>query len=289
MQTEKNIKVLNNLEAFTIIYHKYEHDKSDNSVMIYDKFKFGIHLTDGLAAVYNEKIINADKGDIFIFSPHEIHFGRFLNSGTFRHLDFYFPLNFFDEFPEEYAGFKYIFGDSSTSRINCIRPNMEDRLKILTLSEKIISLLEQEAPQNDILIFSSVLEILSICSVLYPKQKSTSPTTLNIPHQILTAVSCIKEHFGENISLLEIAKNSGCSVTYLSRVFKDYMGVTVYKYLINYRIAQSTNFLKSGCSVTETAYLCGFGDSSNFIRTFKKTVGISPHQYKLTNLKKRCI
>lgn len=282
MQIEKKIKILNHMEEFTIIYYEYEHDKSDNSVMIYDKFKFGIHLTDGLAAVTGEKIINADKGDIFIFSPNEIHFGRFLNSGTFRHLDFYFPLTFFDNFSDEYAGFKYIFGDSSPDRINCIRPGMDDKVKILSLAEKIISLMMQEDSEMDILVFASVLEILSICSKLYPKQKNNTPT-FNIPPQVLDAVSFIKENYGENISLTDIAKNSGCSITYLCRVFLKHMGVTVYKYLINYRIAQATIFLKSDYSVTETSYACGFGDTSNFIRTFKKSVGVSPHQYKLNS------
>ena len=282
MQIEKKIKILNRMEEFTIIYYEYEHDKSDNSVLLYDKFKFGIHLTDGLAAVTGDKIINADKGDIFIFSPHEIHFGRFLNSGTFRHLDFYFPLTFFDEFSDEYAGFKYLFGDSSPDRINCIRPGMEDKVKILSLSENIISLIMENDPQKDISIFISVLEILSICSNLYPKQKNLTPT-FNIPSQVLDAVAFIKENYGENISLSDISKNSNCSVTYLSRVFLKHMGVTVYKYLVNYRIAQSATLLKSGYSVAEASYACGFGDSSNFIRTFKKSVGVSPHQYKVNS------
>lgn len=279
METERKIKILNSLEEITVIYHEYEHDKSDNSVMLYDKFKFGIHLTDGLAAVTNEKIINADKGDIFVFSPHEIHFGRFLNPGKFRHLDFYFPLNFFDEFSEKFTDFKYIFADSSKTRQNCIRPEMEDKVKILSLSERIISLLTPPSTEKDILIFASILEILSICSGIYPNQKNKAPA-FNIPPQILDAISFIKEHFCEDISLLDIAKNSRCSVTYLSRIFSKFMGITVYRYLINYRISQSTLLLKSGCSVTDAGYKCGFGDSSNFIRTFKKSVGVSPHQYK---------
>ena len=73
-------------------------------------------------------------------------------------MDFYFPLTFFDNFSDEYAGFKYIFGDSSPDRINCIRPGMDDKVKILSLAEKIISLMMQEDSEMDILVFASVLD-----------------------------------------------------------------------------------------------------------------------------------
>ena len=98
MEIERKINVFSQLDEITIKYYEYEHDKSDNAITIYDSYKFGIHLTDGLAAVMNENIIYADKGDIFVFTPKEIHFGRFLKSGVYRHIDFFIPLTFFESF-----------------------------------------------------------------------------------------------------------------------------------------------------------------------------------------------
>lgn len=279
IRIERKIKVFDQLEEITIIYYEYEHDRSDNAVLLYDTYKFGIHLTDGLAAVMNEKIINADNGDIFVFSPHEIHFGRFLKSGTFRHIDFYFPLNFFESFSCPCSALKYIFDDSSPDRINCIRPNPKDKTKIISLAEKIISLITEYTDENNILIFALIIEILSLCSEIYPKQKGL-PETTGIPPQILNTVSYISKHYNENITLQDIAEYSNCSVTYLSRIFTKYMGLSVYKYLIEYRISQAAILLKSGSSVTDAGYSSGFGDCSNFIRTFKKSTGMSPHQYK---------
>ena len=280
METERKIKILNSLEEITVIYHEYEHDKSDNSVMLYDKFKFGIHLTDGLAAVTNEKIINADKGDIFVFSPHEIHFGRFLNPGKFRHLDFYFPLNFFDEFSEKFTDFKYIFADSSKTRQNCIRPEMEDKVKILSLSERIISLMTPPSTEKDILIFTSILEILSICSGIYPNQKNKAPA-FNIPPQILDAISFIKEHFCEDISLLSTAKEINITPQDLSNIFKQNVGFNFNKYISRLRLNYSRELLlQNKHSVSEICFLCGYRDVSHFLRSFKKEFGVSPGVYR---------
>ena len=41
----------------------------------------------------------------------------------------------------------------------------------------------------------------------------------------------------------------------------------------------SSIYLKKGESVSDTALSCGFSDYSNFIRTFKSIVGVSPGKY----------
>lgn len=279
MEIERKIKVFNQLDEITIKYYEYAHDKSDNAVKLYDTYKFGIHLTDGLAAVMNEKIIYADKGDIFIFTPKEIHFGRFLKSGIFRHIDFYIPLTFFESFSCPCASLKYVFDDCSPERINCIRPQMDDKVKIINITEKIINLMTDYTEENNILILVSIIEILSLSSQIYPQQKNISDAIV-LPPQILNTVSYISKNYHENITLQDIANHSNCSVTYLSRIFTKYMGLSVYKYLIDYRISQSAILLKSGYSVTDVSYSCGFSDCSNFIRTFKKSTGITPQQYK---------
>lgn len=279
MEIKRKIKVFSQLEDIIIKYYEYEHDKSDNAITIYDSYKFGIHLTDGLAAVMNENIIYADKGDIFVFTPKEVHFGRFLKSGIFRHIDFYIPLTFFDSFSCPCANLKNVFNDCLPERTNCIRPRISDKVKIIHHAEKIIDLITDYTEENNIYIFTLIIEILLLSSQIYPEQTSTS-NTIALPSQILNTISYITNNFHNNISLQDIADYSHCSVTYLSRIFTKYMGISIYKYLIDYRINQSAILLKSGNSVTDACYSCGFNDCSNFIKTFKKSTGITPQQYK---------
>lgn len=103
-----------------------------------------------------------------------------------------------------------------------------------------------------------------------------------IPDAPLTqfAIEYISNHFSEKITVEEIARKMGYSTIYLSKTFKKDTGKSLYTYLTEYRISKSTILLKEGYNVTETIYSVGFNDCSNFICTFKKVIGVSPHKYR---------
>ena len=51
---------------------------------------------------------------------------------------------------------------------------------------------------------------------------------------------------------------------------------------------KAREFLSVGHSVSETALLSGYGDVFNFSKMFRKTVGISPAEYK-KNAREECV
>ncbi len=94
------------------------------------------------------------------------------------------------------------------------------------------------------------------------------------------AVEYINSHYATDLTLAEVAKNAYISQTQLSRLFNRYCGTTVTKYITGKRITEAKKLLAAGKSVTDTAYLCGFNDYANFIRVFKRAVGVPPGKYK---------
>ena len=76
------------------------------------------------------------------------------------------------------------------------------------------------------------------------------------------------------------AKKFGISCSYLSRVFKKYMGMNYTDYLTALRISRAKNLLNAGATVTEACYECGFSDCSHFSAVFKAQVGVTPLKYK---------
>jgi AraC-like DNA-binding protein len=52
-------------------------------------------------------------------------------------------------------------------------------------------------------------------------------------------------------------------------------------YLSYYRVERACHLLAAtSVTVTETAYRCGFNDSSYFVKIFKKYKGTTPRQYR---------
>ena len=94
------------------------------------------------------------------------------------------------------------------------------------------------------------------------------------------AIDYINNNYSQELTLDTIAKSAYISVNQLCRLFGRYCGTTVSKYLISKRITEAKKMLGEGKSVTDTAFMCGFNDYANFIRVFKKTVGVPPGKYK---------
>jgi len=70
------------------------------------------------------------------------------------------------------------------------------------------------------------------------------------------------------------------SASHLCRRFKTETGVGLHRFIVDKRIALAKSLLANGDAVTATAQKCGFNDLSNFIRRFKKHVGMAPNEYK---------
>lgn len=253
--------------------------ESDTETEVYDTCKLVVLLTDDLVAILDNKLIGGKKGDILLFNPDEIHFGRFLRQGNYRFLEIYFPLSFFDDVFCDAGNLMHIFNDSAENRINCIRPNPSEIVEITESAEQIVSLIHENSANKNIEIFMHILKIVCRCSDMYEKSKKTSSTT-ETPSHVIRTIEYIAAHYTEKIRIGDIASLLGCSEAYLSRLFKKYVGISIYGYLTEHRINMAKKFLKNDCSVTEVCYLTGFNDCSNFIENFKKITGITPLQYK---------
>lgn len=99
-------------------------------------------------------------------------------------------------------------------------------------------------------------------------------------HYIELAVDYIKQNFQHEINVSTVAREIGLGRSYFSTLFKKYMGISPVDYLINYRLSQACLLFKTGLTITEISYRCGFSDSANFSVRFKKFTGYSPKQYR---------
>ena len=95
-----------------------------------------------------------------------------------------------------------------------------------------------------------------------------------------SAVKYVNANSASDISLSDVAEEVGLSRSFFSKKFKDITGFGFNEYLTLVRVMNAKRILAEGrSSVTETAYLCGFNDSSYFAAVFKKHIGITPYKY----------
>ena len=98
---------------------------------------------------------------------------------------------------------------------------------------------------------------------------------------IEAVIRYISENYAKPITLEEAAESINLAPTYFSRKFKSVTGSNFRDFVINIRIRQASQMLlTTDDSVTEIAQKCGFNSANYFKDCFRRTVGLSPTQFK---------
>jgi AraC-like DNA-binding protein len=91
----------------------------------------------------------------------------------------------------------------------------------------------------------------------------------------------IEAHSHQPIDLEDTAAQAGISPFHFLRLFSSVLGVTPHQYLVRSRLRHAARLLAGDeSSITDIAYDVGFGDLSNFVRTFHRAAGVSPLRYR---------
>ncbi len=133
--------------------------------------------------------------------------------------------------------------------------------------------------------FAGVSQAALFCRMMvlcYRQDPARFPLPATTPAgPVLEAQRYIDAHFMEDVTLEELARHAYLSPSYLSHAFREWTGSSPKQYMLLCRIALARELLLStDISVAAVASRCGFGDVSNFIRSFKKETGTTPGQYR---------
>lgn len=92
---------------------------------------------------------------------------------------------------------------------------------------------------------------------------------------------CIEQHYGEDLTLSDLASAAGISKSEASRCFHKVLGQTPYRYLVEYRLSKAATLLSgTDIPVGEVAGRVGFNSMSHFGELFKKRNGSTPKEYR---------
>jgi AraC-like DNA-binding protein len=105
--------------------------------------------------------------------------------------------------------------------------------------------------------------------------------TLRDRRRAVEAALWIDAHSHRQIDLEDAAGQAGISPFHFLRLFSGVLGVTPHQYLVRSRLRHAARRLADDDSpITDIAYDVGFGDLSNFVRTFHRAAGASPLRFR---------
>lgn len=98
---------------------------------------------------------------------------------------------------------------------------------------------------------------------------------------IKKVIDYIEKNLEKEISLDNISKNIGYSKFYLNRIFTEYTGITMYKYLQNRRLTVAAERLvKTDKPIIQIAYEAGYDTQQSFSFAFKQIYLYPPKIYR---------
>ena len=150
-------------------------------------------------------------------------------------------------------------------------PNEAETIKSL------ISKIELAESEGEIVKFKKLL-LTYIIELYYLRLLFTDK---QYPTEISNLINDILSPQNLAMSVDDVAKISGYSYSYLAKIFKSYVGMSIKKYLIKHKMEYAMDELRRGnLSIIEISLNLGYNSFSSFMAAFKSATGMSPGQYR---------
>ena len=149
---------------------------------------------------------------------------------------------------------------------------------IICLFQEIAHHTQKERTGYQQVVSSIVLYMLSLVSF---KNKNMQFTDFFAINKIDEARATMKQKIESDISPEKIAKELGVSYSWFRKMFKQYVGVSPVRYLLNLKFIRSKELLDmTDLTINEIAHKLNFETSNQFSTFFRKKEGIPPLQYR---------
>lgn len=101
-----------------------------------------------------------------------------------------------------------------------------------------------------------------------------------VQKEILRILEYINAHYEEHINVKILAERLFMYRGRISTLFRKYSNMSMNEYVYSVRLKKANELLEQGNSIIEAALQSGFQNVRTFNRIYKKTLGITPSEYK---------
>lgn len=218
-------------------------------------------------------------GDAFVVSPGNLHFMG-SQTGNVDYFTFLFPLKYISFRTDDILDDKLL--EPLNSGHLMISPEIEDTVK--EQCEQLVEIYGAKKEESQSKITAQIktkIILLQFILELWKKGFIVENDTGGKNTVEKEMVSYIQQNFTGKILLKEFGEQFHLSEKYISRYFKEHFHITISQYVTYLRLEHAKQLLQdTDIPVTEVAMQSGYQNVSYFIRSFKKTYGMSPLKYR---------
>ena len=245
------------------------------------------HIHDAIELLYvtegdfdmtcDNRTVHAQKGDVLLFRSNSIH----RTVAREHENNFYWVLKISPRLI-----IKFLPKDRASDSLLWLSVNHEnakfhwhaDELEKSEISEGFMKLAnEYENPDANSELAMRIAAATVVLGLLRSREDGKTVENTAVTELVYKAIVYINDNYTEDISAEELSKKLNISYSYFSRCFKRVSGKSFREYLNSVRVNHGESLLlNTDKSVTEISELCGFGNVSYFIATYRAIKKTTP-------------
>jgi YesN/AraC family two-component response regulator len=165
-----------------------------------------------------------------------------------------------------------------------LSPDIPWQAEILSRIQHIYTLSKEKPMDYELELHYSLEAIWHGLFRHYAALPEKEPQTAGHLERLKAILEFIHGNYAAPLTLENIADSVNICPSECCRFFKKHMKMTLFEYLMFYRIQQSLPLLKSEESITKVSGMVGFSNSCYYGKIFKRYMNCSPSQYRKGNV-----
>ncbi len=253
------------------------HEKKLSPLHIHSDYEIFLFLNGDVDLYIENSVYPMKPGFLAVINDHELHGYNHRGNQPFERVAIHINPEVIHSLSTTSTNLLFCFCERQPGKNNILSVSKTDIDAILNFVSAIKKVKQENAYGSDVIVASLLSKLLVLINKLYLNNHPEQPSSP--PKKIDEIVKYIDKEFSETLSLKQIADHFFYNPTYLSRLFRKYMGIPLNQYLLTKKISLAKRCLSLGGSVTEACEQACFNDYNNFIRSFRQATGMSPGQY----------
>jgi len=254
--------------------------KNEFETHYHDFNKIIIFISGQVTYIVEGKSYTLKPWDILLVGKNDLHLPIISSTTPYERIILWLNPLFLEEHNKDNCNLLNCFQLATEKKLNLIRLN---RMNITSLKQNLSDLeesIKDKAFGSYILKNALFLQLMVKINRLFLETSfGESIEDIKYDPRIENILSFINLNLQEDLSIDVISEKFYLNKYYLMHLFKQETGYTLHNYIQKKRVIRAAELLRSGLQAGEVCSLCGFGDYSTFVRTFKKEFNLSPKQY----------
>jgi len=268
-----------------LFFNLKDQKKTEFEFHYHDFNKIIVFISGDVTYIIEGKSYTLKPWDILLVGKNDLHLPIINPEKSYERMVFWLNPKFLEEHNRNNCNLLSCFQLASERKLNLIRTNHTD---IRSLKQ---NLLELDAAMHDTSFGSDILKnalfiqiIVKINRLFLGMDINKNLEDVKYDIRIEEILNYINRNLDEELSIDLLSEKFFINKYYLMHLFKKETGFTLYSYIQKKRAIKAADLLMEGKTAGDVCSLCGFGDYSTFVRTFKKEYKVSPKQYAKRNL-----